>query len=236
MNVQGVSKRFRTVQALDQVSFDLRPGRVLGLVGPNGCGKSTLIKSILGLVVPDQGTIRVGREVVGANSSYRQRLGYMPQNPDFPGNLTVRELLDMLEDVRGVPASKRQSLEVLFELESNRDRAFGVLSGGTKQKVAAVAAFMFDPDILVLDEPTVGLDPVSAAKFKKLVSETVAEGRSVVLVTHILSEIEAFVDDLVFILDGQVRYTGEMEDLLARTGCRTIEDAIIHLVQNGVSS
>lgn len=231
IKVREISKSFQEIRALNRVSLDVRQGRVLGILGPNGCGKTTLIKSILGLVVPDHGEIQVMNERVGNEGSYRKKLGYMPQNPEFPTNLMIDELFDMLEDVREAVAPLRKPLIHLFGLEKNLNRSFRVLSGGTRQKVAAVAAFMFDPDILVLDEPTVGLDPVSAAHFKKLVTEVIKRGKSVLLVTHILSEIEALADDLVFMLEGEVQYSGTLDELKSHTRTESIEEAVISLAK-----
>jgi len=152
----------------------------------------------------------------------------MPQNPNFPANLTISELLSMIEDVRGQKAVDREELTELFNLRPHFHQAFGVLSGGTKQRVAAVLAQMFRPRLLILDEPTVGLDPISARKFKQCLKRSAERGQTVVMVSHIMSEIEQLVSHLVFLLDGRVQYKGTIENLAGHTG--DIESAIVDLM------
>lgn len=230
IQVVDLEKNFRQVRALRGVSLDVPSGQITGLLGPNACGKTTLIKSILGLVVPDGGKILIdGRPVLG-EWTYRQKLGYMPQNPDFPVNLTISELLDMLEDIRDSRAIRRRELVELFELESFLQRPFGVLSGGTKQKVAAVSAFMFDPEILILDEPTVGLDPAAMFRIKGLMVEAAKAGKVVLLVSHIMSEVEQLVTQLVFLLDGSVLFSGSLEAIRERAGVSNLEEAVVKII------
>lgn len=236
IRVKGVSKKFGALQVLSGVDFEVAEGSATGIIGPNGCGKSTLIKSILGLVVPDEGDIWVRGESVLSGWMYRRNIGYMPQNPDFPKNLKIRELLDMLEDIRGEKGVLRRELEELFELDLHLEKNFGVLSGGTKQKVAAVAAFMFAQKVLVLDEPTVGLDPVSAAKFKNLVRKMQGNGHCIILVTHLLGEIEALVQNLVFLLEGSLRYSGSTEQLKTKLGVESLDEAILKLTRGDRAS
>lgn len=232
IKIQNVKKKYGSITALNGVSFDIAMGKVTGLVGPNGCGKTTLIKSVLGLVVPDEGEIFVNEMLVRNDWEYRRQIGYMPQNPEFPDNLTINELLDLLVDIRGSEAPLREELFKLFNLYEYGNKSFSVLSGGTKQKVAAVAAFMFKPSILILDEPTVGLDPVSALQFKDLVRKMANSGSLVLLVSHLMSELEQLVDQMVFVLDGQVGFLGSPGELMTAAGSApNLETAIVHMIK-----
>lgn len=230
IRVEGLAKFYGRIRALQGVDLTLRPGQVTGLLGPNACGKTTLIKSILGLVIPDSGRIEIDGRVIGPDGQHRRKIGYLPQNPDFPANLSIRELFEMMADIRGEKASRQEELVRLFGLESSLKRVFSTLSGGTKQKVGATLAFMFDAPILILDEPTVGLDPVAALHLKGLVRDAVARGRSVLLVSHIVSEIEQLVSDIVFLLEGRVVFSGSLETALARRPGARLEDSIVDLM------
>lgn len=230
IRIQGLSKSYGRIQALQGVDLTLRSGQVTGLLGPNACGKTTLIKSILGLVIPDSGTIEIDGRAIGSDGQHRRLIGYLPQNPDFPANLSIRELLEMMADIRGEKASRREELVRLFGLESSLGRVFSTLSGGTKQKVGATLAFMFDSPFLILDEPTVGLDPVAALHLKGLIRDAVTRGRTVLLVSHIVSEIEQLVSDIAFLLEGKVVYSGSLESALARRPGSRLEDSIVALM------
>jgi len=233
IQIQKLKKKYGKLTALDGVSFEIKSGSITGLVGPNGCGKTTLIKSILGLVVPEEGNIFVQGMSVRENWEYRRHIGYMPQNPEFPGNLTIQELLDLLEDVRGVHAPFRQELFEVFQLGHHGEKPFSSLSGGTKQKVAAVAALMFQTEILILDEPTVGLDPFSAIQFKEIVRKRAQEGASVLLVSHLVSELEQMVNRMIFVLDGQVHFSGSIEELRKQMGStENLEAVVVRMMRN----
>jgi Cu-processing system ATP-binding protein len=232
IKVINVKKSYKKIKALKGVSFEAHPGKVTGLIGPNGCGKTTLIKSILGLVLPEAGDITILNQTITSHHEYRKNIGYMPQNPAFPENLTIGELLEMLENIRGQAAKKKGELLRRFELEQQLDRVIGQLSGGTKQKVAAVIAFMFDPPILILDEPTVGLDPAIAMRFKQQVGEEVKQQKTVLLVSHIMSEVEQLVDDMVFLLDGEVAFSGSTRSIVQRAGAhKSLEESVIFLME-----
>lgn len=227
-----VRKHYGARAVLNGVSLELTAGKITGLVGPNGCGKTTLIKCLLGLVIPDGGDIQLDGVSTLSGWEYRRHIGYMPQNPDFPSNLSIRELLNLLEDIRGEKAPLRDELIRLFGVASDLNRPFGVLSGGTKQKVATIAAFMFQPRVLILDEPTVGLDPISAIEFKNLTRKMANQGSAILLVSHIMSEMEQLADQLVFMLDGNVSFHGSAAELRARGGnSQNLEGAIVDLLR-----
>ncbi|MBK7961032.1 MAG: ABC transporter ATP-binding protein [Bdellovibrionales bacterium] len=231
IEIQNLRKKFGSREVLKGLSLNIEPGAVSGLVGPNACGKTTLIKCILGLTIPTSGEILVGGKSIHREWDYRRKIGYMPQNPNFPPNLTFIDLLEMLEDLRNEDRSKScEELVDIFGLRECLDKPFSTMSGGTKQKCAAVAAFMFDPDILILDEPSVGLDPVAALKLKELVLQSVNKGKSVLLVSHIMTEVEQLVQRMVFLLEGEAAFSGNVDQLREQTGEDKLENAIVKMM------
>jgi Cu-processing system ATP-binding protein len=214
---------------------DLRAeaGRVMALVGPNGAGKTTLIKSVLGLTRPDGGEIRLdGAPVRG--DAYRAGVGYMPQIARFPENLCAAELVAMLTELRAGVHARDEELVERFALGTHLGKPLRTLSGGTRQKVNAVLAFLFRPSLLVLDEPTAGLDPLSASILKDKILAERAAGRTVLLTSHIMSEVEELADDVAYLVDGRTAFAGPAAELLRRTGQPRLERAVAHLMQRGL--
>ena len=232
--VRALDKRFGPLRVLNGLDLEIRTGRVTAVIGPNGSGKTTLIKSILGLTRPDRGEIHVGGARVNGDCAYRSRIGYMPQLAHFPENLTGSEVLNMLADLRGMTLAEcDMELGDLFDIAPQLAKPVRTLSGGTRQKVNAMCAFMFRPDVLILDEPTAGLDPVASGILKdKIVREREA-GRTFILTSHIVSELEELSDDIAFLIDGKVRYSGTMADLKQRTGELRLERAVARLMTEG---
>lgn len=233
IEARNLTKRFGRLEVLRGVTLALAPGRITGLVGPNAAGKSTLIKSVLGLVKPDGGSLHVLGHRVNGDERYRRELGYMPQLAAFPENLTGAEVLEMLADLRGPGTPQDRSLLSAFGLEDQLGKPVRTLSGGTRQKLSAAVAFLFTPRLLILDEPTAGLDPVAAGIFKAKLAERRAAGAAVLLASHTLSELEELADDLVFLLEGQVRFQGPVAELLAQTGQQRLERAVAALMTEG---
>jgi Cu-processing system ATP-binding protein len=219
---------------LDGVTASIASGRVTAVVGPNASGKSTLIKCVLGLVRPDAGAITVLGVRAGRDPGYRRRVGFMPQGAPFPENLTGREVLDLVTALR---PSDAVDLDLVhrFALGPQLDKPVRLLSGGTRQKLNAAVAFMFQPALLILDEPTAGLDPLASGVFKDKVKEVANEGVSVLLTSHVLSEVEELADDVLFLLDGQIRFQGTMEDLRRMTGEQRLERAVSRLMRMRVA-
>ena len=202
----------------------------MGIVCPTGAGKTTTIKMLLGLCQPTSGDIRMdGRSVLG-EEAYRAHIGYMPQIARFPENLSALELFDMVRDLRGAPGALDAALVRGFALESQLDKPLRVLSGGTRQKVNACLALLFQPSLLVLDEPTAGLDPLSSAILKDRILALGGEGVTVLVTSHIMSELEELCDDVAFLLDGVTRFVGPVEQLTAITRQANLERAIAALM------
>ena len=170
------------------IDLAVKAGRVTAMLGPNGAGKSTLIRVLLGLARPDEGTVTVAGIPVGDDPGYRAAIGYMPQQPNFPENLTGREVVRLLRELRGHTVPEDDELFEAFALAAELDKPVRILSGGTKQKLNAALAFMFRPRILLLDEPTAGLDPVASGVLKARILSARQAGVTVLLVSHVLSE------------------------------------------------
>lgn len=229
----GLTKRFGRHEVLRGVDLHLRSGLITGLVGPNAAGKTTLMKCILGLVRPDGGTLSVLGQAPRDGEDYRRRVGYMPQAARFPDNLTGREILAMLRDLRGGGQSEDIELLNWFQFDGQLDKPIRALSGGTRQKLSASLAFLFRPELLILDEPTAGLDPVASGLFKEKLTQVRDRGATVLLASHALSELEEVADEIVFLLEGQVRFHGPIADLRRVTGFTRLERGIAALMQRG---
>ena len=233
IRIRGLTKRFGAVQILRGIDLEIIPGRVTAIVGPNGAGKTTLMKAILGLTRSDAGKILIDGERVGDDPSYRSRIGYMPQIARFPENLSAAELIAMLRDLRADATDVDDDLVPRFQLADHLDKPVSTLSGGTRQKVNAVLAFLFRPDLLILDEPTSGLDPVSSAILKDKIVEARNEGRTVIVTSHVLSDLDALADDIAFLADGNVGFAGSVHDLKLATRQLSLERAIAQVMIEG---
>jgi Cu-processing system ATP-binding protein len=235
IQVTSLTKRFGRLQVLDGLDLHVETGRITAILGPNGAGKTTLIKSILGLVRPDSGEIFVGGERLTGDAAYRARIGYMPQAARYPENLTVREILAMIRDLRGDVQETDEELIVLFDLEQQMEKPFKTLSGGNRQRVSAALAFLFRPALLFLDEPTAGLDPVASSTLKDKILRERAAGRTIVLTSHVMSEVEELADSVVYLLDGKVYFEEAVTSLLERTGEPTLERAMARVMLRAVA-
>jgi Cu-processing system ATP-binding protein len=200
-------------------------------VGPNGSGKTTTIKALLGLVKPTAGDIYVDGTSIEGQWSYRQKIGYMPQIARYPENMTVGELFDFIKKVRGNNTDRDKELLSYFGLDDELNKKMRALSGGMRQKVGAILAMMFDPEILIFDEPTAGLDPRASVQFKKLVHREKDRGKTVLLTTHIMSEIEELADYLIFIVGGEIKYHGPMQELILKQQEQRLEGAVAKMME-----
>lgn len=223
-------KQFGKTTALNGLDLSIDAGKVTAIVGPNGSGKTTLIKTILGLVKPSAGNIEVDGTIINGDYLYRNKIGYMPQIARYPENLTATELLSLIKDLREPKENFEDEIISSFKLSGDMEKPFKSLSGGTKQKVSAVIAFSFNPKILILDEPTAGLDPISSSYFKDLVFKEKEKEKTIILTSHIMSEIQELADEIVFLLDGEIRFKGTIESLLKHENETKLERAIADLM------
>ena len=230
IRIDQLSKRFGRLQVLKSLQLEIEGGGIFAVLGPNGSGKTTLIKSILGMVVPDEGDITIDGRSVLKRWKYRNNISYLPQIARFPNNLTVTELLRMIRDLRS-KESRHPELIEMFELEPFLNKKLGNLSGGTKQKVNLVLTFMFESDLILLDEPTAGLDPISLIHLRGLFQQERSKGRTIIVTTHIMSFAEEISDEIVFVLDGKIHFKGSVDQIQDETGQSTLETAIAALLR-----
>ncbi len=235
IEVQGLAKHFGAVRAVDGLTFRAEQGEVLGLLGPNGAGKTTTLRMLSTVLLPSAGTAQVGgHDVRSQATAVRADLGVLPEYWGLYGRLTPREHLryfGRLHGLQGAALEARiQTLIADLEMDEYADRRCEPFSKGMKQKVALGRALIHNPQHLLLDEPTAGLDVMSARNVRDLIERFRAEGRCVILSTHILSEAERLCDRLTIVDHGRVVASGTPADLLRQTGQATLEDAFVQLV------
>lgn len=236
IEARNVNKSFGRLRVLDDLSLTIKPRRITGLIGPNAAGKTTLAKIILGLTKADSGTISIDGVRIGADEAYRSRIGYMPQMARYPENLSARELFDMLIDLRRSLGPTDTELVGAFDFGGALDKPLRTLSGGTRQKVNAVIAFLFSPDLLILDEPTAGLDPLASGILKAKVLADKAAGKTFLMTSHIMSELDELADDIAFINEGRVAFSGAVTELKRITRQSSIERAIAEMMKQGAAA
>ncbi|ESU23369.1 ABC transporter [Flavobacterium enshiense DK69] len=216
---------------LKNVSLSFQKGECIALIGPNGCGKTTLIKSILGMVLPDSGEIDFeGKSVLG-DYRYREKIGYMPQIGRYPDNMTIGQIVDMIKQIRNHDADIDEELMKSFELEKMFDKKMRTLSGGTTQKVSAVLAFLFNPDVLILDEPTAGLDPLASEILKEKIIREKEKGKLILITSHLLSELDELITEIIFIQEGEVCFHKKVADLKEEIQVDKISKAIAKILK-----
>lgn len=222
IDVQNVSKSYGSTLALDEVSFHVSPGEVIGLLGPNGAGKTTMMKILTGYLQPDEGEVIVdGIDVITNPLDVQQRIGYLPENAPLYPELSVQSYLRMMADLRQIPEEEQPArlTEAIRAagLEQHLTRPIGQLSKGFRQRVGLAQAIVHRPRLLILDEPTVGLDPTQIVEVRRLMRR-LAEHSTVLLSTHILSEVEATCDRVIILMNGAVKADARLEDMAAATG------------------
>ncbi len=227
-----LSKSFGKLKALDGVSVCIAAGQAVSLVGPNGSGKTTFLKCLLGLVIPDSGELTLYNQNILGNWDYRRHIGYMPQIGRYPDNMRVGQVFDMVKEIRRDTFTRLDDdLMQAYEVDKFAHKSMRTLSGGTRQKVSACLAFMFDPDVLVLDEPTAGLDPVASEILKEKVLAEKAKGKIVLVTSHILSDLEELTTDVMYIIEGKVQFYQSIEQLKSRTGEDKLNRALAQVMK-----
>ena len=233
IKVENLHKRFKKLQALNNINVEFNKGQVVSLIGPNGSGKTTLLKSILGLVRPDNGQILFNGISISKDIDYRRNIGYMPQIGRYPDNMKIGQLFEMIKNMRGKEQKIDEELFFRFKLDTMLDKAMKGLSGGTRQKVSAALAFLFNADVLILDEPTAGLDPIASEILKEKIISEKEKGKLILITSHILSDLEELTTHVLYLQDGTIVYNKSMLELYELTGEDKLSKAIAYLMKHG---
>jgi Cu-processing system ATP-binding protein len=217
IRVEHLAKRYGAVVAVDDLSFEVERDETFALIGPNGAGKTTTLKMLLGLARPDSGRIAIGPQALPpSDARARRTVGYVPQRVTFPPARTVGEVLAFFAELRGLPREAVTRVLARVRLESYASRKARELSGGYVQRLSLGQALLGDPDLLVLDEPTASLDPEAAWEFRSLVETLQREGKTILLCSHLLSEVERVADRVLILVDGRRAALERLDDLRAR--------------------
>ncbi len=231
IEIKEISKSFGKLTVLNNINLHLKPGQCIALIGPNGCGKTTLIKSILGMVLPDKGEILFQNKSIKKDIAYRSKIGYMPQIGRYPEHMTIGQILNMVKGIRNSNQTLDNDLYQQFEIEKILHKYMNTLSGGTTQKVSATLAFLFNPDVLILDEPTAGLDPLASEILKEKIIKERSKGKLILITSHLLSELDDLVSEIIFIQEGNLIFHKGVEALKNETGSDKISKSIIHVLK-----
>jgi sodium transport system ATP-binding protein len=231
----GLARSFGKVHAVDDVSVTVRSGEVVGLLGPNGAGKTTTLRMLAGILTPERGSVRVcGIDIHAQPLEAKRRLGFLSGDTHLYQRLTPVEVLTYFGTLYGLTAPKIgervTALVAELEMDSFKDRPCGTLSSGQKQRANIARAFLHDPDLLILDEPTTALDVVSGRFVAEAIRRKRDEGRAVLFSTHIMSEAEYLCDRIALVHAGRIIDEGPLADLLARSGQKNLTDTFLHYV------
>ena len=231
----NVNKSFGRLKALDNVSLTCNKGQSISLIGPNGSGKTTFIKCLLGMVIPDNGFITFNNKNIAHDWAYRAHIGYMPQTGRFPDSMRIAQVFDMMKDIRKDSASGLdEELITSFGLNKILHKRMRTLSGGTRQKMGASLAFLFNPDVLILDEPTAGLDPISSEILKEKIISQKQKGKLILITSHILSDLEDITTEIIYLQEGKLKFHKSLQQLKEDTGEEKLTRAIAQVMKSNL--
>jgi len=218
IDIQNLTKSYGKLVAVNKLSLKVEPKQVHGFLGPNGAGKTTTIKMLVGLLRPDSGSLRIlGMDGIGDNTRVRQRIGYMPELPKFPKHNSGSEILDIYGRMYGMTKEERkQRVPELLKMVGLEDRGkdrVGTYSKGMQQRVGIAQALLNDPELVILDEPSIGLDPVGMVEVRDMVKDIVKSGKTVFFSSHLLAEVQQVCDHVTVLHQGILRYSGTLEDI-----------------------
>ena len=232
IEIKNIYKKFGKLEVLNNINLSFKKGECIALIGPNGCGKTTLIKSILGMVIPTKGDILFDQKSILKEFKYRENIGYMPQIGRYPDYMTVGQIIEMIKKIRNSEQVLDEDLIKSFELEKIVDKQMRTLSGGTTQKVSATLAFLFNPEALILDEPTAGLDPLASEILKDKIIKEKEKGKLILITSHLLSELDDLITQIIYMQEGTVHFHQTIDDLLQSTNEQKISKAIAKILKN----
>lgn len=231
IEIKNISKKFGKLEVLNDINLTFNSGECIALIGPNGCGKTTLIKSILGMVIPTKGDVLFDQKSILGKYRYRENIGYMPQMGRYPDYMTIGQIIEMMKKIRNSNQELDEDLIKNFELEKIFDKPMRTLSGGTTQKVSATLAFLFNPDVLILDEPTAGLDPLASEILKEKIIKEKEKGKLILITSHLLSELDDMISQIIFMQEGKVHFHKTIDDLLLSANEQKISKAIAKILK-----
>ena len=230
IEIKQIEKKFGRQQVLSNINLELDNSGIVAILGPNGSGKTTLIKAFLGLVNPDKGEIWInGKNILGDNH-YRKDICYLPQVAHFPNYLTIKEFLRFMESLKGQAHRKDELIEI-FKIEKEMNKSLRKLSGGTLQKVNLINCFMYDRPLAILDEPTIGLDPVSMISLKSFLKLERDRGKLIFITTHMMDFAESLANEIIFLLEGKIYFKGNIQELFSHTKTKSMEQAVASLLE-----
>jgi Cu-processing system ATP-binding protein len=232
IEIKNLNKKFGKLEVLSDVNLTFKKGECIALIGPNGCGKTTLIKSILGMVIPTKGDVLFNQKSILKEYLYREQIGYMPQIGRYPDYMTIGQIIEMIKKIRNSNQILDEDLLKAFNLEKIFDKQMRTLSGGTTQKVSATLAFLFNPEVLILDEPTAGLDPLASEILKDKIIKEKEKGKLILITSHLLSELDDMITQIIFMQDGKLHFHKTIADLLESTNEQKISKAIARILKS----
>jgi ABC-2 type transport system ATP-binding protein len=230
LNVQAISKKFDQFQAVESLSFTLQPGEIVGFLGPNGAGKSTTLKMIAGCLSSDTGSIQLsGVDVQNDEVAFKKKIGYLPESNPLYEDLYVVEYLNFLARVHAIPSPSKRIEEVIAQtgLQSMQGKKIGVLSKGFKQRVGIAAAILHAPELILLDEPTAGLDPNQLVEIRSLI-QSLSKNAMILFSSHILQEVAAISDRVLIIHQGKLVADQSIESLTQTASLEEIFKLLTH--------
>ena len=231
IEIRNINKKFGHLRVLNDLNLNIEKGSCVIFIGPNGCGKTTLLKCMLNMVMPDSGTITINGIDVGSGYESRRSLGFMPQIGCFPENMTVNEIIKTVIAIRNYDKQLDHELYEQFEITSIGHKKINTLSGGTVQKVSASIAFMFNPEIVIMDEPFAGLDLMAANILREKIIREKNNGKTILITSHTFSEIDGVVSHVAFMDNGAILFYKLLEELLSTTGKDNVTDAVMSLLK-----
>lgn len=234
--IKNLSKNFGTKKAVNNISFEVKSGEIFGFLGPNGAGKTTTIKMVVGILIQDAGNISVGGiDTIEDSIESKKKFAYIPDNPDLYENMTGIQYLNFIADVFDVSKEDREKrideYSEVFEIKDDLNLYISRYSHGMKQKLAIISALVHDPDLMILDEPMVGLDPKSAYNLKNIMRKRCEQGKSIFFSTHVMEVAEKMCDRVAIIKNGNIIAIGSIDEIKTNSQNSSLEDIFLELTQ-----